>query len=119
MPELARHVCGVIVPAEGSMETVDLERCHGWTGHLPILGPPYPPADSLPSPLRDLGTTFSVLNFDSKFDSISKPQNPPKIVQQAPKTLPQTPPKRLQNDPYLANPENQNKCNPSIRKPHF
>ena len=57
------------------------------SGHLPVN-----------PPLAFLKSLFRLPTSASKLDSFSKPQNPAKIAQKAPKTLPQTLPKRLQND---------------------
>ena len=46
-------------------------------------------------PLTTLKSLFRLPTSASKLDSFSKPQNPPKIVQKAPKTVPKTLPKRL------------------------
>ena len=53
--------------------------------------------------------TFSPSNFGFKIDSFWKPQNPPKIVQKAPKTLPKTLPKRLPNSILCSNTRNVQK----------
>ena len=49
-------------------------------------------------PLLTLEPLFRLPTSGSKLDSFLKPQNPPKIAQKAPKTVPQTLPKRLRND---------------------
>ena len=69
--------------------------------------------------LRGLGTTFSASNFGFKIGRLSKPQNPAKIAEKAPKTLPQTPPKRLQNDVLCCNPRKSKIIQPSHVFPHF
>ena len=69
--------------------------------------------------LRGLGTTFSASNFGFKIGRLSKPQNPAKIAQKAPKILPKTPPKRLQNDVLCCNPRKSKIIQPSHVFAHF
>ena len=71
------------------------------------------------TPPRGPGTTFSASNFGFKIGRLSKPQNPAKIAQKAPKTLPKTPPKRLQNDVLCCNPRKSKIMQPSHVFAHF
>ena len=64
-------------------------------------------------------TTFSASNFGFKIGRLSKPQNPAKIGQKAPKILPKTPPKRPQNDVLCCNPRKSKIIQPSHVFAHF
>ena len=76
------------------------------------------PSGRLPAtpPLASLEPLFRLPTSASKLDSFSKPQNPPKIVQKAPKTVPKTLPKREQNSMLSYNARNPQKMHPSYTK---
>ena len=129
VPELARHEVGVVVhrakrvqrcqrptindfnDLRSMLSMMDWSTINNWaartTLHLPFA--------SL-KPLFRLPTSASK---SQKSDCFSKPQNPPKIAQKAPKTLPQTPPKRLQNDVLCCNPRKSKIMQPSHVFAHF
>ena len=102
------------------MSTIYDASYRWWTGQRSFLGPTYPPADSghLPAtpPLAFLKSLFRLPTSASKFISFSKPQNPPKIVQKAPKTVPKTLPKRVQNSVLSYYARNPQKMHPSYTK---
>ena len=110
------HVCGVIVLAEGSRETLHLQRCHGWTGHSPILRPPDPPPDS---PFAFLEPLFRLPTSASKLDAFQNPKIQPK----SPKKLRKPSPKPSQNGSqmvsYVPTPEMFKNGTTMVRKPHF
>ena len=64
-------------------------------------------------------TTFSASNFGFKIGRLSKPQNPAKIAQKAPKILPKTPPKRLRNHILCCKPRKSKIMQPSHVFAHF
>ena len=64
-------------------------------------------------------TTFSASNFGFKIGRLFKAQNPAKIAQKAPKTVPQTLPKRIQNSISSYNARNPKKMQPFHTKTSF
>ena len=62
---------------------------------------------------------FRLPTSGSKLDAFSKPQNPPKIAQKAPKTVPQTLPKRIQNSISYYNAPKSKKMQPFHTKTSF
>ena len=88
----------------------------------PAGGPPPFTGPSLLPPTRMLelvSASKRVPTSPSKLDSFSKPQNPPKIVQKAPKTAPKTLPKRVPNSILSCNARNPEKMQPSYTKTSF
>ena len=126
VPELARHEVGVVVH-----RAKRVRRCH-----RPTINDSIDQRSMMPTmgwstiviraartsgdlPLASLEPLFRLPTSASKLDSFSKPQNPPKIVQKAPKTVPKTLPKRLQNSLLSSHARNPQKMQPSYTKTSF
>ena len=126
MPELARHEVGVF-----GHRAKRVQRCQRPTiNDFNDLRSTLSMMDWSTINIRAAGTrfrrssrvpeiTFSASNFGFKIGRFSKPQNPAKIAQKAPKTLPQTPPKRLQNDVLCSKPRKSKIMQPSHVFAHF
>ena len=114
VPELARHEVGVFghrakrvrrcqrPTIEDSYDLRSMMPTMDWSTIVIRADEP-----ALRLPLASLEPLFRLPTSPSKLDSISKPQNPPKIVQKASKTLPQTPQNGSKTTSYIADPENQ------------
>ena len=130
VPELARHEVGVFGHRAKrvrrcqypTINDVNDLRCKlsmmDWSTIVIRAARPSPRLPVTP-PFASLEPLFRLPTSPSKLNSFSKPQNPPKIVQKAPKTVPKTLPKRVQNSILSYNARNHQKMHPSYTKTSF
>ena len=99
-----------------------LNSSPGWASEIHVH--PFTPTRPFLNPASTLGRTSPMgfclgTFFHAFFKPLKTATRRPESSQKAAQTLSKTLPKPFQNSARLANPENQTKCNPSIRKPHF